>query len=61
MVVLTRRDGMCEVLSDLLRIHIKRSDELHITDVVLTELDVHEARHTARRICVLVVLDTLYE
>ncbi|CAB4934159.1 unannotated protein [freshwater metagenome] len=52
---------MCEVLSDLLRIDIKRSDELHITDVVFAELNVHEARHAASWICVLVVLDTLHE
>lgn len=58
-VVLTGTDGVREVEADLLRVDVERGDELDVTDVVVAELDVHQAGHLGRRIGVLVVLDAL--
>ena len=37
-------EGVGKISADLRSIHIKRRDELHIADVVITQLGVHEAR-----------------
>jgi hypothetical protein len=60
-VVLARPDGLGQVLADLLGVHIERCDELHITDMVVAELDVHQTRHSCGRVRVLVELDALDE
>ncbi len=43
-VVLAGADGLGEVVADLLAVDVERGDELDVADVVLAELDVHEAR-----------------
>ena len=58
-VVLGRVDRVGEVLPDLLGVDVERRDELHVADVVLAELDVHETGYEVRRVSVLVVLDAL--
>ena len=60
-VVLRGVDRLREVLADLLVVDVERGDELHVGDVVVTELDVHEARHGRGRVGVLVVLHALDE
>lgn len=46
-VVLAGADGVREVEADLLRVDVERGDELDVTDVVVAELDVHQARDLA--------------
>ncbi len=58
-VVLAGADGVREVEADLLGVDVERGDELHVTDVVLAELHVHQPRDLAGGVGVLVVLDTL--
>src|SRR5262249_5004078 len=60
-VVLARHDRLGEITPDLLGVHVKGGGELDVAHVVGAELDVHEARHPARRVCVLVVLHALDE
>ena len=50
-----------EVEPDLLAVDVERGDELHVADVVLAELHVHEAGDEVGRVSVLVVLDALDE
>ena len=49
-------DGLGQVAADLLGVHVERGDELDVADVVVAELDVHQAGHRACRVGVLVVL-----
>ena len=58
-VVLGGVDGLGEVEADLLGVDVERGDELDVGDVVVAELDVHQARDGAGRVGVLVVLDAL--
>ncbi len=58
-VVLRGLGGLGQVETDLLGVDVEGGDELHVGDVVVTELDVHQAGHGARRVGVLVVLDAL--
>ena len=58
-VVLAREDRLGEVEADLLGVDVERSDELHVADVVLTELDVHEAGDRLGLVGILVVVDAL--
>ena len=58
-VVLAGVDGVGEVAADLLRVDVERGHELHVADVVVAELDVHEPGDAALRVGVLVVLDAL--
>ena len=44
-----------------LRVHVEGGDELDVTHVVVAELDVHQTRHLAARVGVLVVLDALHQ
>ncbi len=60
-VVLRGEDGLGEVEADLLRVNVEGGDELHVADVVLAQLDVHQAGHRGVLIGVLVVLHTLNE
>ena len=60
-VVLRGVDGLGEVLADLQVDDVERRDELHVTDVVVAELDVHEPRNGARGVGVPVVLHALDE
>ncbi|CAM5349417.1 hypothetical protein SHIRM173S_10185 [Streptomyces hirsutus] len=60
-VVLESADGVSEVEADLLGVHVESGDELDVADVVIAELDVHQARHLGRRVGVLVVLDALHQ
>lgn len=46
-VVLAGSDGVREVEADLLRVDVEGGDELDVADVVLAELDVHQAGHLA--------------
>ena len=50
---------LAEVEPDLCCVDVERGDELHVTDVVPTELDVHEAGNLFVRVGVAVVLDSL--
>ena len=52
---------MREVLSHLLGVDVEAGDELHVADVVVAELDVHQAGDARGGIGVLVVLDALHE
>ena len=45
-VVLAGADGFREVGADLLAVDVKRGNELDVADVVLAELDMHEAGHS---------------
>ena len=58
-VVLRGEDGFGQVEADLLGVHVEGGDELHVADVVLAELHVHQAGHRGVLIGVLVVLHTL--
>ncbi len=60
-VVLAGPDRLGEVLADLLLVDVERGGELDVADVVAAEVDVHEARDSAVRVGVLVVLDALHE
>ncbi|EGJ76032.1 hypothetical protein STTU_3242 [Streptomyces sp. Tu6071] len=60
-VVLAGADGVREVETDLLGVHVEGGDELDVLDVVLAELHVHETRDPALRVGVLVVLDALHQ
>ena len=42
-VVLTRPDGLRQILADLLLVDVERRDELDVADVVAAEVDVHQA------------------
>ncbi len=57
--VLGRLDGVGEVGAHLGGINVEGGDELHVGDVVVTELDVHQARHLLLGGGVLVELHTL--
>ena len=52
-------DRLGQVEADLLGVHVERGDELHVADVVLAELHVHQAGHGAVLVGVVVVLDAL--
>ena len=52
---------ICEVETDLLRVDVEGSHELDVPHVVIAELDVHQTRHPALRVGVLVVLDALHQ
>src|ERR1019366_4055084 len=58
-VVLGGVDGIGQVKADLRGIHVESSDELDVVDVVLPELDVHQAGDGGVRVRILVVLDSL--
>jgi hypothetical protein len=58
-VVLARGDGLRQVEADLLGIDVEGCDEGQVGDVVVAELDVHQAGHASRRVGVPVVLDAL--
>jgi hypothetical protein len=60
-VVLRRADRVGEVGADLLRVHVERGDELDVADVVVAELDVHQARHPLAHGGVTVVVHALDE
>ena len=60
-VVLRGVDRLGQVEADLLGVHVEGGDELDVVDVVLAELDVHQTRHGAVRVSVLVVLDSLHQ
>ena len=60
-VVLAGDDRLGEVATDLLAVDVERGDELHVTDVVAAEVDVHQAGHPRVRVGVLVELDALDE
>src|SRR3984957_7141798 len=60
-VVLARHNGLGQIATDLLGVDVERGNELNVPDVVRAELDVHQARHPARRVGVLVVLHALDE
>ena len=52
-------DRLGQVAADLLGVDVERGDELDVADVVVAELDVHQARDPRRRVGVLVVLNAL--
>jgi hypothetical protein len=60
-VVLTRPDGLRQVLADLVGIDVERGRELDVTDVVSAQVHMHEPWHGLIRIGVLVVLHALDE
>ena len=60
-VVLGGVDRLGQVEADLLGVDVERGDELHVVDVVVPELDVHQPGHLAARVGVLVVLDALHQ
>src|SRR5690606_35999207 len=60
-VVLAGRDGVREVVADLLRVHVERGDELDVAHVVGAEPDVHQAGDPGLRVGVPVVVDALDE
>ena len=60
-VVLAGDDRLGEVTTDLLAVDVERRDELHVTDVVAAEVDVHEAGDARLGVGVLVELDALDE
>jgi hypothetical protein len=60
-VVLAGPDRLGEVLADLVRVDVEGGRELDVAHVVSAEVHVHQAGHGARRIGVLVVLDSLHE
>ena len=60
-VVLAGDDRLGQVEADLLGVHVERGDELDVADVVVAELDVHEAGDEAGRVGVGVVVDALDE
>ena len=43
-VVLAREDRLGQVLADLLPVDVERGHELHVADVVVAQLDVHQPR-----------------
>ena len=50
---------MAQVLAHLLGVDVERGDELDVADVVLAELDMHEARDSGLGVGISVVLDAL--
>ena len=60
-VVLAGADGLGQVEADLLGVDVERGDELQVGDVVVAELDVHQAGDLGAGLGVLVVLDALDE
>ena len=60
-VVLRREDRLGQVEADLLGVDVERGDELHVADVVLAELHVHQAGHGGVLVGVLVVLHALHK
>jgi hypothetical protein len=60
-VVLAGEDRLAEVLADLLDVDVEGCGELDVTDVIATEVDVHQTRYLLVGIRVLVVLDALHE
>ena len=58
-VVLRREDRLGQVEADLLGVHVERCHELHVTNVVLAELHMHEAGHGVVLVGVEIVLHTL--
>jgi hypothetical protein len=60
-VVLAGPDRLGEVLADLRLVDVERGHELHVADVVVAQLDVHQARDEVARLRVLVVVAALDE
>src|SRR5262249_15607797 len=60
-VVLAGDNRLGEIPANFLGVHVERGDELDVPNVVGPELDVHEARHPAGRVGLLVVLHALDE
>ena len=60
-VVLRGEDGLGEVASDLLGVHVERRDEAHVTHVIAAEVDMHEPGDPGRGIGVCVVLHSLHQ
>ena len=60
-VVLAGHDRLGQVAADLLGVDVERGDELDVADVVLAELDVHQAGHPRAGVGVLVVVHALDE
>ena len=60
-VVLAGANGVGEIQAHLLAVDVERGHELHVVDVVLAKLDMHQARHLNGRVGVSVVLDTLHQ
>src|SRR5262249_53923883 len=60
-VVLARHDGLGDVPPDLLGVDIERGHELQVPHMIGAELHVHQARHPAVRVGILVVLHALDE
>src|SRR5690606_29564145 len=60
-VVLAGRDGVGDVLADLLGVDVESGNPLDVVHVVRTELDVHQPRNLGLRVGVLVVLDALHK
>ncbi len=60
-VVLAGDDRLGQIASDLLRVDVERRDKLQVSNVVLAEQGVHQARYLRRRLSVAVVLDPLDE
>ena len=58
-VVLAREDRLGQVLADLLLVDVERGHELHVADVVVAQLDVHQARDEVVGLGVLVVVAAL--
>ena len=60
-VVLAREDRLGQVLADLLLVDVERRHELHVADVVVAQLDVHQPRDEVAGLGVLVVVAALDE
>jgi hypothetical protein len=60
-VVLAGDDRLGEVTTDLLAVDVERGDELDVTDVVATEVDVHQTWDPRVTVGVAVELDALDE
>ena len=60
-VVRLGEDGFGHVGADLLRVHVERSHDLDVADVIAAKFNVHQPGHTLVRVRVLVVLESLHE
>ena len=58
-VVLPSKDGLAEVLADLVVVHVERSHELDVADVVAAQVHMHQARDAVLGFGVPIVADTL--
>src|SRR5262249_22719332 len=60
-VVLAGEDRLRDVAADLLGVHVEGGHKLHVRDVVVAELDVHQPRYAVVGVGVAVVLHALHE